>query len=313
MKFIQLFKTTVVFSLLVFLAAPTLAASGPPFFLMGDGHLKIKNLNNNRSADVRLLKQDGSLNEEAFLRIDFVLGFPTREKGEHISLRTLFMLDHFSDHFAPGKTVYIKSGYRSPVYNQNLRKNGRTAAKTSTHIDGMALDFYIEGVDGKQMWEYIRARDCCGVGYYGGRTVHLDSGRPRFWEQTTSQVWSGASDYNRFIYLSTEFDRYALGDKIRLFYTSISDFGFGIDPTAVFVTDKEGKKKAAKAKIATPETTKCLMINKRKDARFLYTQIPQTLKPGRYRIRIDFCKRSFEEMPKNRVSNVIKVVPATKL
>jgi len=257
---------------------------------------------------VALLNQQGLLNDASFMQVDHLFGYPTGQKGEHISQRMIFMLDYFSDDVAAGKTIYLKSGYRSPKYNQNLRKQGKTAGKTSTHIDGMAIDFYIDGVDGKALWEFIRSKDCCGTGHYGGKTVHLDAGRPRFWQQGTSKVWSGASDFNRYIYLSTDFDRYQAGYPIRLFYTSISDFGFGVKTNISFVADQNNKKSVAKVKLETDQKSKCLMINTRQDARFLYTHIPKKLKPGFYRIQIDFCQIPFEEMPKMRVSNMIEIV-----
>ena len=61
-------------------------------------------------------------------------------------------------------------------------------ASTSTHMDGTAIDFYIDGVDGKGLWEMIRHEACCGVGHYGGRTIHLDAGRPRFWQGVAIDV-----------------------------------------------------------------------------------------------------------------------------
>lgn len=322
MKFFQSFHRdliligicTILISTFVFAKDPQPSQSSKnhpvdePFFLMGDGKLKIKNISNGRYTEVSLLKKDGSLNSDGFTKIDYVFGFPTTSKGENISYRMLFMLDHFSDHFAPGKTVYLKSGYRSPKYNKNLRDQGRTAAKTSTHIDGMAIDFYIDGVDGKVMWEYIRVQDCCGTGHYGGKTVHLDSGRPRFWEQATSKVRTGASDFNRYIYLSTEYDRYKPGQKIRLLFTSISDFGFGVKPQITYVTDKDGEDKVAKGKLISEKKSKCLMVTQRNHARFIYTTIPEKLEPGRYRIKVDFCKRPFEEMPEIKVTNEIEIL-----
>ena len=100
-------------------------------------------------------------------------------------------------------------------------------AKTSLHIDGMALDFSIEGVKGLELWEMIRQKNCCGVGNYGGDIVHLDAGRPRFWEKATAGVGTGESDHNRRLPLSTEFDRYRSGQKVRLILASLSDLGFG--------------------------------------------------------------------------------------
>ena len=182
-SFSMMFRYAAVLFLILLKAASVWAdTSGGLFFLMGDGKLHIKSDRTGQEIEVDLLTAGGLLDDKGFSKVDEIFGFPTLEKGEHISRRLIFMLDHFSDLAAPGKTIHLDSGYRSPEYNQKLRKQGGIAAKTSLHMDGMAAgDVYIPGVDGKMLWDLIRSKDCCGVGHYGGETIHLDSGRPRFW------------------------------------------------------------------------------------------------------------------------------------
>jgi uncharacterized protein YcbK (DUF882 family) len=281
------------------------------FFLAGDGEIHIKNVRNDKEARVSLLNSDGTLREEGFNIIDDVFGFPTLEKGEHISPRLIFMLDYFSDLAAPGKAINLESGYRSPEYNAGIRNRGANAARTSQHIDGMAIDFHIDGVDGKELWELIRSRACCGVGHYGGATIHMDSAKPRFWEAATSKTKTGESDYNRKIYLSTDYDRYRPGDAVRLSFSSVSDFGFGIAPVALLVEDPEGARGVATVPTRLNKPSyegRCLRIDDRKTSRFIHLDLPPKLIPGRYRIRIDFCDRPFPEMPAMTVSNEIEVV-----
>lgn len=289
----------------------TLVKPQARFFLMGDGRVVIKNAHNGRVVDVRYVDDQGKMVDAAFTEIDRVFGFPTIESAEHVSFRTIAMLDYFSDLFAPKKTIVLTSGYRSPTYNQKIRDQGGTVAKTSTHIDGMALDFYLDGVSGREMWETIRHKDCCGVGHYGGNVIHLDSGKPRFWETATSKVRTGASDFNQFIYLSTEYDRYQHNQHIRMFFTSVSDFGFGIKTDFSFVMDKDGEEKMTRGKIyqgGRPVKQDCLKISTRKDARFIETVIPQNLKPGEYRIKVDFCDKPFVEMPDQTVTNGMEII-----
>jgi uncharacterized protein YcbK (DUF882 family) len=287
-------------------AAAEPAAAGP-FFLRGDGRLHLRNLKTGQEIRAALLNPDGSLNEEALLRIDALFGLPFVERGEHVSPRLLFMLDYFSDRAAPGKVINIHSGYRSPEYNEKLKKAGGIVAPTSLHLDGMALDFSIEGLQARELWEEIRRENCCGVGHYGGEVLHLDAGRPRFWEAATAGVASGQSDYNRRIYLSTEFDRYAPGQKVRLHLTAVSSFGFGIMPEAALVTEPAGEGTLTRLEIQTPAPAECLPITDRRQARFIYLNLPPDLAPGRYRFRLDFCRRPFEQMPARAVSNEIEV------
>ncbi len=277
------------------------------FFLIGDGQIHIRNAKTGKEAKVSLLNADGQLNFQSFERIDEVFNFPTLEKGENISPRLIFMLDYFSDIVASGKVIILESGYRSPDYNTQLRNKGANAAKTSTHIDGMALDFYIEGVDGKRLWETIRQHQCCGVGHYGGNLVHLDAARPRFWEASTSKVHTGESDYNRKIYLSTEYDRYKSGENVRLSFSAISDFGFGIRKN-VFIMDLNGEKVVANAYINNHNDKDCIMINDRRSSRFIYFTLPANLKEGKNKIRIDFCNKPFEQMPSQVLSNPIEII-----
>jgi uncharacterized protein YcbK (DUF882 family) len=277
------------------------------FFLMGDGELHIRNSKTGDEVRADLLSPDGSFNEEGLAKIDRVFGFPSHKKGEHMSLRMLFMLDYFSDLAAPEKIINIESGYRSPEYNTKLRNAGGIVAKTSTHMDGMALDFNIEGVDGRRLWELIRSKDCCGAGYYGGKNVHLDSARPRFWEAATSKVTTGESDFNRRIYLSTDYDRYHAGEPVRLSFAAVSNYGFGVGKEVSIVKDSSEERVVAKADIRSTHSSACIMIEDREAARSLYFSLPDNLAEGTYRVKLDFCSRPFEQMPEGRVSNRIEI------
>ena len=280
------------------------------FFLMGSGTLQLKNLRNNEAARVCLLNTDGSLNNEAFNQVDRVFGYPTTEKGDHISPRLLFMLSYFADRVAPGRLITIESGYRSPDYNAQLRLNGANAARTSTHIDAMALDFRIEGVDGKKLWETVRAANCCGVGHYGGAIIHLDAGRPRFWEARTSGTGSKEPDYNRHIYLSPDFDRYPRHAPIRLTLSGISTFGFGVGSDALLYGVDDPEKPVARMKIAGDESVDCRIIADQKAARFLNATLPSDLPAGRYRIKLRFCKKPFGQMPEEVLTQEIELFEA---
>lgn len=288
---------------------PAQAASGSePFFLMGSGKLHLENLRNNNEAQVSLLNKDGSLNDAAFIEVDRVFGFPTKEKGEHISPRLLFMLSYFADLVAPGKKIVIESGYRSPDYNEKISKEEDNVAKTSTHIDGMALDFWIDGINGKNLWQTVRSMNCCGVGHYGGKTIHLDAGRPRFWEAATSGTKTKEPDFNRHLYLSTDFDRYIPKAKIRLSFSGISTFGFGVKPSARLYSSADTEHPIADLQIVNGDKSGCFLLDDRKTSRFLYTEIPAKLPVGRYKIKVDFCRKPFEQMPSEIYSNEIELV-----
>lgn len=285
------------------------AAPNDRFFLMGSGALHLENLRNNQEARVELLTGSGQINESALNTIDRVFGFPTAAKGEHISPRLLFMLSYITDLAAPGKKIYLESAYRSPEYNDAIRKQGANAAKTSTHMDGMALDFWIEGVNGKKLWETIRAMNCCGVGHYGGKTIHLDDSRPRFWEAATSGTGTTEPDYNRHIYLSTLYDRYAPKENLRLSLSGVSTFGFGVRSTAELLPAGDPAATAVRLPLqAGLGEASCMLLDNRKATRFLSTSLPATLPAGRYQVQLEFCQKPFPEMPDRVISREIEVI-----
>ena len=284
------------------------AAPKERYFLMGSGMLDLENLRNNQEARVELLTASGQINENALDTVDRVFGFPTIATGEHISPRLLFMLSYFADLVAPGKKICIESAYRSPDYNKQIRKRGANAAKTSTHMDGMALDFWIEEVNGKQLWETIRSKNCCGVGHYGGRTIHLDAGRPRFWEAATSGTRTAEPDYNRHIYLSTLYDRYAPEENLSLSLSGISTFGFGVRTTAELL--QVGNPAATVIQIplqAGTGTAPCMQLDTRQAAHSLSASLPANLPAGRYQVQLEFCQRPFPQMPGRVTSREIEV------
>jgi len=298
-----------VFSLLSTHAAVAEPSPQGRFFVMGSGVLHLKNLRNNREAKVNLLNQNGSFNEEAFNKVDWVFDYPTEEKGEHISPRLLFMLSYFVDRLAPGKTVNIESAYRSPEYNNQIREQGNNAALTSTHQDGMALDFWLPGVAGKRLWQTIKAKKCCGIGHYGGKIVHLDAGKPRFWEAATSGTRSKEPDYNRHLYLSTDFDRYKPKDRIRLSFSSLSNYDFGVHPVAQLFRADDLQNPVSGIRIDFKGEIDCLRIGDRKASRFLTASLPAYIPPGTYTVKMEFCEKPFDQMPSEAFSNPIELRP----
>jgi uncharacterized protein YcbK (DUF882 family) len=79
----------------------------------------------------------------------------------------------------------VISGYRSPATNKLLRERSGEVAKHSLHMDGKAMDIYLEDV----ALEHVRvaALDLGrgGVGYYPeSNFVHVDVGPVRQWKGT---------------------------------------------------------------------------------------------------------------------------------
>jgi hypothetical protein len=67
----------------------------------------------------------------------------------------------------------------------------------------------------KPLWMKLRSMDCCGAGYYAKEGfIHIDVGRPRFWEPATSRVEENLSAGNAQLFARTEYDRYAVGEAV---------------------------------------------------------------------------------------------------
>ena len=56
----------------------------------------------------------------------------------------------------------------------------------------------------------------------------------------------------------------------------------------------------------------CLTIRDRTASRTIRCSLPNTLPAGRYRFRVDFCRRPLEQMPLATVSNAIEVLPGRR-
>lgn len=76
--------------------------------------------------------------------------------------------------------IRIISGYRSPAYNEYLRRRGRGVARHSLHTQGLALDFAVPGVSSARLTRVARSFAAGGVGTYPD-FVHIDTGRVRHW------------------------------------------------------------------------------------------------------------------------------------
>jgi uncharacterized protein YcbK (DUF882 family) len=81
------------------------------------------------------------------------------------------------------KSFIINSGYRSPAYNEALRKQGRGAAKNSLHTHRMAVDINCNILNTSQRAHLIRLASKIGFGGIGvySSFIHFDIGKRRTW------------------------------------------------------------------------------------------------------------------------------------
>jgi uncharacterized protein YcbK (DUF882 family) len=78
--------------------------------------------------------------------------------------------------------IQVISGYRSPKTNAALHAKSEGVATHSLHMDGMAMDIRIPGVQLAHLRDAALSMRRGGVGYYPASDfVHVDVGRVRRW------------------------------------------------------------------------------------------------------------------------------------
>lgn len=198
-------------------APPRLASPGGPvpvsaaprrFLLSGDGALELDGAHDGRRLRVRYRDGDGAYDPAALARIDDFFRSRGDASTTRVSLRLVEAIDFVQDRARPSATR-LQSGYRSGEYNAAIIRRGANASRASMHTEGLAADLAFLGVDQRALWQDIRSLECCGAGWYASSGfIHLDVGRPRFWEETTSRVKENLSRGNARIIARTDFDRY---------------------------------------------------------------------------------------------------------
>jgi uncharacterized protein YcbK (DUF882 family) len=211
------------------------AAAPARFFIMGSGSLAITNAHTGEKTSVRYRREDGTYDPAALGLIN--RAFRSRGDGgeTEMSLRLIEILSHLQ-RIAGDRPLVLLSGYRSPSYNQGLKDKGRAVAGGSLHTEGLAADLAFPRGQLPTLWQQVRALECCGAGYYARQGfLHVDVGRPRFWEEGTSRVEENLSAGNARLFARTEFDRYAVGEAIsvRLHALTVGPIGVAHEILAV--------------------------------------------------------------------------------
>jgi uncharacterized protein YcbK (DUF882 family) len=198
----------------VVLAGSAWAAPLERFFIMGDGRLALVNAHTNARVDVRYRQPDGTYDETTLAQIRRAFRSAGDEGEGRASLRLIEILSSVQKSSGV-RPLTLMSGYRSPDYNEGIRVGGARAAAGSLHTEGLAADVALPQRMLKPLWMKLRAMDCCGAGYYAKEGfLHIDVGRPRFWEPATSRVEEKLSAGNAQLFARTEYDRYAVGEAV---------------------------------------------------------------------------------------------------
>lgn len=294
--------------LLLAISLPVLAVNTGSFFFMGDGKLNITR-GKNAFTKVTFRNADGAYALEGLRTINKLYGSSWADPENRMSLRLIELLDFLEDHFG-GKGIRIISGYRSPSHNENLRNNGKLAATSSLHMDAEALDIVMEGVPSSTINEYLIAQDCCGVGFYHGRAIHIDTGPPRFWDEVTSGTEKKEPPENEHITIKTASDIYKNGEKIELMFSRVTNYPIGVKGRMELICNMNGhtKKSSLTAEFlptADEGPQGCYILKDRKEGRNIFIKQLDASSgiDQRCQIRAFFCEPKTSKMPEYVDSN----------
>ena len=270
------------------------------YFLSGDGTVALTNPKTNSSARVRYRSSEGTYPVEARQQIDRLFGV-SDDSGDHISLRLISALDFIEDRFV--LPIVLISGYRSQEYNDNLRARGGGAARASLHIEGMAADIQVRKNLAAKIWGVVKEMECCGIGFYGGNSIHIDTGPARYWTQATSKVRTNVSENNKSIMVRTDQDIYLPGEKVEVKLARVTAYPVGVTPTFSISGSGDSLREFA----FEGQNEACISVRDVTERAFIWT-VPQDFPPeGKVHIQLRFCDKQFAEMPGQIMSNAIEI------
>ena len=159
---------------------PLPAFAGIKRLLRDDRQLSFYNLHTDERLKVCYCR-NGIYDKQALKSVNHILRDHRNDAVHPIDRRLLDLLHAVSVKTGSDR-FHVISGYRSPVTNSMLRKDGRNVASRSLHTKGLAVDIRMPAIDTQQLYRVAVALKGGGAGYYPGRNfVHVDVGRVRYW------------------------------------------------------------------------------------------------------------------------------------
>jgi uncharacterized protein YcbK (DUF882 family) len=120
---------------------------------------------NDKSARLKLMTNSGRINRRSREILSKLAGPKKRtRRTKLLHPRLIHMLQRVAERY-PGHTIEIISGVRT-------RKKGQ---KISKHNVGRAVDFRVQGIPRKELYQFIKQLPKTGAGYYPNSVfVHMD-------------------------------------------------------------------------------------------------------------------------------------------
>ncbi|MBI3785007.1 MAG: DUF882 domain-containing protein [Deltaproteobacteria bacterium] len=291
----------------------------PRFFFAGDGHLKLGHAHFNTTLNVQYRRGDGTYDRAALEQISHFFRSRGDNRERSMSLRLIELLSYVQNRYHPRKMVLL-SGYRSPEFNAELGAAGQAVAMASLHTQGLASDIAFGGVDLRRLWLSLRELKTGGAGYYRKQNfLHIDTGPPRFWEETTSRVSENLSAGNARMFVRTDFDRYDDLAGAVLSLQSVTTLPLRIAPQAHLVGRHGVQALALAGRGSIARDGDCLMINSPAEAYELQVLSASLNVEGtgdaeaaRPHLAIDTCEPRIERTPLTARSNPIELSPTKR-
>jgi uncharacterized protein YcbK (DUF882 family) len=142
--------------------------------------LSLYNIHTDESLDITYFS-GGSYDFEALGKINRLMRCHYNDTVKPMDIGVLDLLCDIKDRLGADREIQIISGYRSPEYNEYLRSIGRHVAKSSFHMQGVAIDFSIQGFSMSSLSRTAKSFLAGGVGRYP-EFVHIDTGPVRYWD-----------------------------------------------------------------------------------------------------------------------------------
>ena len=154
-------------------------------------------------------KRDGRYDDAALTKLDWFLRDWRRSESTRMDPRLIDLVWEVQREAAPGTPIQVVCGYRSPQTNEMLRHRSTKSgvARSSQHMLGRAMDFFIPGVPLEQLREYGLRLARGGVGFYpesGSPFVHMDVGGIRMWPRMTHEELARVFPDGRTVQIPTD-------------------------------------------------------------------------------------------------------------
>lgn len=148
-----------------------------------DGRLHIRNAHTDERVTARFMS-NGRENRRGLRKLDWVFRDWRADEAPDIDRRIYWTLAALSDvakRNGHSGEITLLSGYRTMHTTKLLQSRSAGASSTSYHMKRRAADIRFEGIPPEQIARLAEWLEVGGVGRYGSRFTHIDTGPVRTW------------------------------------------------------------------------------------------------------------------------------------